>query len=91
MKDVELFEVTSPSGEKYVLPKVENGIIYFHWRGSNNEIGIWSYRVKLYESVLSGSAISVEVFGESAEGKSIQVSMLKNFFLFVTDEQDKKS
>ena len=73
MKDVELFEVTSPSGEKYVLPKVENGIIYFHWKGSANEIGIWSYRVKLYESVLSGSAISVEVFGESSEQGSIRM------------------
>ena len=73
MKDVELFEVTSPSGEKYVLPKVENGIIYFHWKGNANEIGIWSYRVKLYESVLSGSEISVEVFGESNDNRSISL------------------
>ena len=78
MKDVELFEVTSPSGEKFVLPKVENGIIYFHWKGNTNEIGIWSYRVKLYDSVLTGSSISVEVFGESEDRKSIQIESWTN-------------
>ena len=78
MKDVELFEVTSPSGEKFVLPKVENGIIYFHWKGSTSEIGIWSYRVKLYESVLSGSAISVEVIGEPGDYKSVRIETWTN-------------
>lgn len=78
MKDVELFEVTSPSGEKFVLPKVENGIIYFHWKGSTSEIGIWSYRVQLYESVTPGNVISVEVLGVPAFGKSVRIETWTN-------------
>lgn len=78
MKDVELFEVVSPSGDKFSLPKVENGIIYFHLKGSANDIGIWSFRVKLYDSVSSGSPISVEVFGEPTDNDSIQVESWTN-------------
>jgi hypothetical protein len=67
-EDVELFEVTSPSGTKFVFPKYANGLVYFRLPG-DNEAGIWSYRTKLYPIATSGVQISVEVIAESSASK----------------------
>jgi hypothetical protein len=76
-EDVELFEVTSPSGIQFVFPKYENGLVYFHMPG-NNEIGIWSYRAKLYSGVTDGVSLSVEVIARSTGSESIQVKTWTN-------------
>jgi len=78
MKDVELFEIISPSGSKFSLPKVENGIIYFHLKGAANEFGVWSYRIKLYDSASGGTPMSVEVFGEPTDTNSVKVESWTN-------------
>ena len=64
-EDVELFEVTSPSGAKFVFPKYQNGLVYFRLPG-DNESGIWGYRAKLYPVVSSGARMTVEVIAESS-------------------------
>ena len=30
-EDIQVFEITSPSGRKYVFPKYDHGIVYFHF------------------------------------------------------------
>lgn len=62
-EDVESFEVTSPSGQKYVFPKYDHGIVYFYLEGPN-EPGIWSYNTMLHHTVHNGAMISIQVFGE---------------------------
>ena len=64
-EDVELFEVTSPSGVKHVFPKYQNGLHYFRLPG-DNESGIWGYKAKLYPVVSSGAKVTVEVIAESS-------------------------
>ena len=68
-EDVEIFEVTSPSGAKFVFPKYQNGLVYFRLPG-DNESGIWGYRAKLYPVVSNGAKMTVEVIAESSEAKA---------------------
>ena len=67
-EDVELFEITSPSGQRKVFPKFENGIVYFYMEGLS-EPGIWSYKASLYPfanggSDLKSNQVSVEVIAQ---------------------------
>ena len=71
-EDVELFEVTSPSGVKYVFPKYQNGLVYFR-RPGVNEIGIWSYRARLYPMASNGASVTVEVIAENTGTDSVDL------------------
>ena len=70
-EDVELFEITSPSGQRKSFPKFENGIVYFHMEGLS-EAGIWSYKASIYP-VLSSSTlneVTVEVIAQPTVDKA---------------------
>ena len=62
-EDVELFEVTSPSGVPKVFPKFENGIVYFYLEGKS-EPGIWSYKASLYPVSIARNEVTIEVFAQ---------------------------
>ena len=64
-EDVELFEITSPSGQRKAFPKFENGIVYFHMEGLS-EAGIWSYKASIYPVVSSSTLneVTVEVVAQ---------------------------
>ncbi len=46
-RDVDSFEVLSPTGRRFSLPHYEHGMAYFNLEG-DNEPGIWSYSIVLY-------------------------------------------
>ena len=61
-----------PSGRKYVFPKYDHGIVYFHFEAQNNEAGVWSFEARMHPIVTKtlGSMVSLEVFGQqSTSGK----------------------
>ncbi len=60
-RDVETFEVLSPTGRRHALPYYDHGMAYFHLKGFN-EPGIWSYNIKLYPSAAKTN-IEIEVMG----------------------------
>ncbi len=62
-EDVEVFEITSPSGRRHSFPKYDHGIVYFYLEGPS-EAGIWTYTSRLHHSVHNGALITLEVFGE---------------------------
>ena len=45
-EDIELFQLTSPTGDIYNFPILDKGQAYFRFSGSA-EAGVWSYSVKL--------------------------------------------
>ena len=65
-EDVELFEVTSPSGVPMVFPKFENGIVYFYLEGLS-EPGIWSYKASLYPVSIARNEVTIEVFAQPTD------------------------
>ena len=69
-EDIQVFEITSPSGRKYVFPKYDHGIVYFHFEAQNNEAGVWSFQAQMHPIVTKtmGSMISLEVFGQQSNG-----------------------
>lgn len=72
-EDVEVFEVTSPSGRRHVFPKYQNGIVFFHWKGVS-EPGIWSYTAKLYQNSQAGRVpLKVEVVAEATSSDGVSV------------------
>ena len=84
-EDVEIFELTSPSGQKYSFPKYDHGVVYFNLQRQNNEAGIWSFFVKLHPVIfheLEGKQrnenhdhlISLEVLGSSMIPSHLQAS-----------------
>ena len=46
--DIEMFELTNPTGQVFEFPRFEHGLVYFNLAGSQ-EPGIWSYRARLFE------------------------------------------
>ncbi len=73
-EDIEVFEITSPSGRKHVFPKYDHGIVYFHFEAQSNEAGVWSFNARLHPIVTrtSGSMVALEVFGQqSANGNAV--------------------
>ena len=63
--DLELFELTSPSGQKYSFPKYDYGVVYFHLESQANEIGVWSYYFKFNSVILTSADFraTLEVLG----------------------------
>ena len=76
-EDVELFEVISPSGVLSELPQYEHGLVYFHMPGMN-EIGIWTFRAKLFPTVKSGVPLTIEVVSEATGSASVELSTWTN-------------
>ncbi len=76
-EDVEIFEVTSPSGQRKVFPHFEHGIVYFKLTGTS-EAGIWSYKATLYPVTVASTQgqikATVEVFARETESSSVQVN-----------------
>ena len=78
-EDVELFEITSPSGQRKHFPQFENGIVYFYIDGLS-EAGIWSYKASLYP-VMSGSGsasvneVTVEVIAQPTSVKEDTINV----------------
>ena len=46
--DIEMFELTSPTGEVFEFPRFEHGLVYFQLSGAQ-EPGIWGYRARLFK------------------------------------------
>ena len=64
--DLEMFELTSPSGQKYSFPKYDYGVVYFHLESQSNEAGVWTYYFKFNPVVLAagpGFRATLEVLG----------------------------
>jgi hypothetical protein len=73
-EDIEVFEITSPSGRKYVFPKYDHGVVYFHFEAQNNEAGVWTFEARMHPIVTKtlGSVVSLEVFGQqSSTGNAV--------------------
>ena len=64
-RDVESFEVLSPTGQKHSFPTYEHGLAYFRLAGAA-EPGIWSYTIRLYQTLASHYPVYLEVLGEPA-------------------------
>ena len=82
-EDIQVFEITSPSGRKYVFPKYDHGIVYFHFEAQNNEAGVWSFEASMHPIVTKtlGSMVSLEVFGQqSTSGKWNNMDLSKWFY-----------
>ena len=47
---VEQFELTDPLGQHNIFSQFDTGLVYFKLTNSS-DIGVWSYRVKLYENI----------------------------------------
>ena len=47
---VEQFELTDPLGQQNIFSQFDTGLVYFKLTNSS-DIGVWSYRVKLYENI----------------------------------------
>ena len=47
--DIELFELTSPTGRIHEFPRHEHGLVYFLLEGAQ-ESGIWTYRARLFQT-----------------------------------------
>ena len=70
-RDVESFEVLSPSGERHAFPTYRHGLAYFALPGLS-EPGIWSYNVKLYQTLASHYPVHLEVVAEpSSEEEAV--------------------
>ena len=46
--DIEIFELTNPTGQVFAFPRFEHGLVYFKLTG-RQEPGIWSYTARLFE------------------------------------------
>ena len=46
--DIEMFELTNPTGQVFAFPRFEHGLVYFRLEGAQ-EPGIWSYRARLFQ------------------------------------------
>lgn len=47
---VEQFELTDPLGQHNIFSQFDTGLVYFKLTNST-DIGVWSYRVKLYDNI----------------------------------------
>ena len=65
-RDVESFEVLSPTGERHSFPTYEHGLAYFRLAGAA-EPGIWSYTLRLYPTLASHYPVYLEVLGRPSE------------------------
>ena len=76
-EDIEVFEITSPSGRRYVFPQYGHGIVYFHFEAQNNEAGVWTFEAKMHPIVTKtlGSMVSLEVFGQQSSNGHNAVTM----------------
>lgn len=71
-RDIEYFEVVSPTGATHSFPSFEKGLAYFHLAGAN-EPGIWSFSVRLYQTLASLYPVYLEVLGAPAHKDAIKV------------------
>ena len=72
---IEFFEVSDPSGKKYIFSKFEDGLVLFRFPGES-EPGVWSYRAKLYpDSALPVRDMMVDVVAQG-RGQAVLVSGL---------------
>ena len=69
-RDIESFEVLSPTGTKHSFPTFEHSLAYFNLQGLN-EPGIWSYSIKLYQTLASHYPVYLEVLGEPNDANAI--------------------
>ena len=69
-RDIESFEVLSPTGTKHSFPTYEHSLAYFNLQDLN-EPGIWSYSIKLYQTLASHYPVYLEVLGEPNDASAI--------------------
>eukprot|EP00095_Tigriopus_kingsejongensis_P010323 maker-scaffold187_size272365-snap-gene-1.30 protein:Tk10323 transcript:maker-scaffold187_size272365-snap-gene-1.30-mRNA-1 annotation:"hypothetical protein DAPPUDRAFT_253437" len=69
-RDIEAFEVLNPTGVKHSFPTYEHSMAYFNLHGLN-EPGIWSYTIRLYQTLHSHYPVYLEVLGESNDSNAI--------------------
>ncbi len=72
--DLDVFEVTSPSGMKLTLYKIDNGLAYYHLSGMN-DVGIWSYRVRMLEGAFSEADLVIEVVAKAGRDNNDHVRL----------------
>ena len=71
-RDVESFEVLSPTGQRHSFPTYEHGLAYFRLAGAA-EPGIWSYTLRLYQTLASHYPVYLEVLGEPSTDEAVQL------------------
>ncbi|TRY77432.1 hypothetical protein TCAL_07427 [Tigriopus californicus] len=69
-RDIEVFEVLSPTGRKHSFPTYEHSMAYFNLAGLN-EPGIWSFSIRLYQTLVSHYPVYIEVLGEPNDDNAI--------------------
>ena len=67
--DIEMFELTNPTGKVFEFPKYEHGLVYFKLTGSQ-EPGIWTYRARLFQKDQL-VRVSIQVLAEPSHKDSI--------------------
>jgi hypothetical protein len=72
-RDIESFDVLSPTGKKHSFPTYEHGMAYFNLAGMA-EPGIWSYTIRLYQTLASHYPVYLEVLGESSDSDAITLN-----------------
>lgn len=71
-RDVESFEVLSPTGVKHSFPSFEQGLVFFDLEGLN-EPGIWTYSVRLYQALTKPYMVHLETLAEPNHDESISL------------------
>jgi hypothetical protein len=69
--DIELFELTSPTGRVHEFPRHEHGLVYFRLEGAQ-EAGIWSYRARLFQTAQL-ARVAVIALAEPGSGPTYQL------------------
>ena len=79
---VELFEIESPDGDRKILSKFEDGMVYFSLSGVL-EPGVWRYRAKIYpdtilqpEDLVTVDAVLSQVEDTVAEDQRVVASVM---------------
>lgn len=72
-EDIEMFQLTSPSGITFQFPTVEKGQVYFHFP-QLSEPGVWSYLVKLTPSTLHPTVpVRVSAYAKPTERNTVKL------------------
>ena len=72
-EDIEMFQLTSPSGITFQFPTVEKGQVYFHFP-QLSEPGVWTYLVKLTPTTVTPSVpVVVSAYAHPTEMDTVKL------------------
>jgi len=72
-EDIEMFQLTSPSGSTYQFPTVEKGQVYFQFP-QLSEPGVWTYLVKLTPNTIHPTVpVRVSAYAQATEKENVKI------------------